>query len=97
MSRRRGRVEQRAHRKLGVPRLEIDDVLLERIEALAAAELLGEHVRGLPADQRRALLARVVDEREYADIATELRCSEAVVRQRVSRALKTLRAEVEAP
>jgi RNA polymerase sigma-70 factor (ECF subfamily) len=49
----------------------------------------------LPADQREALRLRVLDEREYAEIATELRCSEAVVRQRVSRATRTLRAQVE--
>jgi len=94
MSRRKGRVEQRARRKLGMPPLEVDDALVERLEALAATDLLGDRIDGLPVDQRRALLARVVDEREYADIATELRCSEAVVRKRVSRALQTLRTEM---
>jgi RNA polymerase sigma-70 factor (ECF subfamily) len=42
----------------------------------------------------RALQARVLDEREYDDIARELRCSEAVVRKRASRALKTLRTAI---
>jgi RNA polymerase sigma factor (sigma-70 family) len=49
----------------------------------------------LPAEQRAALEARVLQEREYADIARSLRCSEAVVRQRVSRGLRRLRAELE--
>jgi DNA-directed RNA polymerase specialized sigma24 family protein len=49
----------------------------------------------LPSAQFDALQARVVDEREYVDIARELECSEAVVRMRVSRALSTLRAASE--
>ena len=49
---------------------------------------------GLPEEQRRAIHARVVHDREYAEIAGELRCSEAVVRQRVSRGLRTLRARL---
>ena len=49
----------------------------------------------LPAAQREALTARVVDERDYRDIAAELECSEAVVRQRVARGLKTLRTQME--
>jgi DNA-directed RNA polymerase specialized sigma24 family protein len=41
------------------------------------------------------LLGNVVDERPYEQIASELRCSESVVRQRVSRALRTLRSQME--
>jgi RNA polymerase sigma-70 factor (ECF subfamily) len=49
----------------------------------------------LSADQLRALTARVLDERDYPAIARQLECSEAVVRKRVSRALKTLREAIE--
>ena len=49
----------------------------------------------LPADQAEAVRARIVDEREYEDIARELRTSEAVVRKRVSRGLGALRRQVE--
>ena len=49
----------------------------------------------LPSDQRTALLAHVVDERAYVDIAAELGCSEQVVRQRVSRGLRRLRERLE--
>ncbi|MGC9221851.1 MAG: RNA polymerase sigma factor [Solirubrobacteraceae bacterium] len=45
----------------------------------------------LPADQRQVVQARILDGRPYSDIAHELRCSEAVVRKRVSRGLSTLR------
>jgi RNA polymerase sigma-70 factor (ECF subfamily) len=90
-SRARGQVEDRARRALGVGVLALDDEVIERIEALAGDEgvrLLAE----LPDDQRSAVTARVIDERAYAEIAAELRCSESVVRKRVSRGLATMRA-----
>jgi RNA polymerase sigma-70 factor (ECF subfamily) len=46
----------------------------------------------LPADQFHALIARVLDGRDYAEIASELECSPSVVRKRVSRAMAYLRA-----
>ncbi len=39
-------------------------------------------------------MARIVEERDYGDIAAQLRCSEIVVRKRVSRALGTLRSAI---
>ena len=47
------------------------------------------------ADQRTAVLARIVDEGEYADIAVTQGVSEAVVRKRVSRGLAGLRRQWE--
>jgi len=49
----------------------------------------------LPAVQRDAVHARVIDERSYAELAAELRISEANARKRVSRGLAALRAELE--
>lgn len=49
----------------------------------------------LPPDQREAVEARIVDEREYADIALAARTSESVVRKRVSRGLAGLRSRLE--
>jgi RNA polymerase sigma-70 factor (ECF subfamily) len=93
MSRRRGRVEARARRRLGMPALVLTDAEIERIEELdrTVSDLVDE----LPAEQREAVKARVIEERDYAEIAKDLRCSEAVVRKRVSRALGTLREELE--
>ena len=51
----------------------------------------------LDADQREAIRARVLEERDYEDIARELRTSELVVRKRVSRGLAKLRNEMERP
>lgn len=93
MSRRRGRVEERARRRLGMEPLLLSDDALERIAALDDTTL--ELVEGLPLQQRAAVRARVIEEREYSEIAKDLRCSEAVVRKRVSRGLGTLRAELE--
>ena len=56
-----------------------------------------ELLERLPADQREAVRARVLDERSYPDIAGELETSELVVRKRVSRGLSNLRAELENP
>lgn len=87
---RRGRVDAAARARLGFPRLVLDDEAVEVISRLgdgAAALALAE----LPDEQREAIEARVLHEREYAEIAGELRCSEAVVRQRVSRGLRSLR------
>jgi RNA polymerase sigma factor (sigma-70 family) len=71
----------------------LTDDAIERIEQLGGTAL--PLMDGLPDDQRQAVRARVIDERDYADIAKDLRCSEAVVRKRVSRALGTLRDQLE--
>jgi RNA polymerase sigma-70 factor (ECF subfamily) len=96
---RRGAVEDRARRRLGMAPLALTDEAIERVEALAAgdasAQILREGLAELPADQREAVLARVLDEREYAEIATEARTSESVVRKRVSRGLAGLRSRIE--
>jgi RNA polymerase sigma factor (sigma-70 family) len=95
---RRGRVEASARLALGHQPLVLEDEDLVRVEELASLgdsacleQLLGE----LPETQRAAVRARVLDERSYTAIAGELRCSEAVVRQRVHRGLRRLRQRLE--
>lgn len=88
-SARRKRVAAKARRRLALPPLVITDDILERIAALA--DPVVARVDELPEEQRDALQARIVEERDYAEIAQDLHCSEALVRQRVSRALGTLR------
>jgi RNA polymerase sigma factor (sigma-70 family) len=91
-SRRRGVVEDRARRRLGMASISLDDEDLERIEQLASVdETVMVLLEGLPGDQREAIRARVLQDRTYDEIATELRCSPAVVRKRVSRGLTQLR------
>lgn len=89
---RRGRVDAGARARLGLPKLILDDHAAEAISRLSAAQDRATlALARLPRDQRHAIEARVVQERDYAEIACELRCSEAVVRQRVSRGLRVLR------
>ena len=98
-SRRRGRVEARARRRLALEPLVLEDEDITRIEQMAAAAdsqtRLEAAVQELPEAQRDAVLARVVEERAYAEIAERMACSEMVVRQRVSRGLSTLRTHLE--
>jgi len=94
---RRGRVEDAARRRLGHEPVALTDADLERVDELAGTadeERLRATLAALPDAQREAVLARVVDEREYADIAASLDCSEAVVRQRVRRGLGRLRRDL---
>lgn len=94
---RRGRVDDAARRRLAMRPVVLDDRDLERIEEISAeTNLLEELAAVLDRDQLEALRARVLDQREYADIAAQLKCSESVVRKRVSRALGILRRAREA-
>jgi RNA polymerase sigma-70 factor (ECF subfamily) len=96
-SRREGRVIEQARQQLGFQPLDLDDADLERARGLAD-EGRGELdllLASLPEHEREALRLRVVEERDYAEIATELACSEMVVRKRVSRGLGRLRTRLE--
>jgi RNA polymerase sigma-70 factor (ECF subfamily) len=87
---RRGSAEVRMRRRLGMERVPVSAEDAEMIRWLGeevAAEILEE----LPEDQRDAVRARVLDDRDYADIARSRRLSEATVRKRVSRGLGVLR------
>jgi RNA polymerase sigma factor (sigma-70 family) len=95
-SQRRGTVDDRARRRLAMRPVVLDDRDLERVEEISAeTDLMRELALRLEPDQLQALQARVLDEREYAEIAAQLKCSESVVRKRVSRALGVLRRAME--
>ena len=90
--RRRAATESAARRKLGMPRLTYSDEALERVEELLDAEE-ARYTNGaaaLPPAEREAVVARVVEERGYDEIAAESGASPAAVRQRVSRGLAKL-------
>jgi RNA polymerase sigma-70 factor (ECF subfamily) len=92
----RGRVEDDARRRLGMPPVLVDDETLERIETVASLDgaalaMLGE----LPDTLRVAVSGRVLEEREYRELAQSLACSQVVVRQRVRRGLARLRERME--
>jgi RNA polymerase sigma-70 factor (ECF subfamily) len=95
-SRRRGRVEDRARRRLAFEPEVLDDGDLARVDELAAAadQPVLALVEQLPQTQRDAVRSRVLEDREYGEIAQELNCSELVARQRVSRGLSRLRDQI---
>lgn len=94
---RRGRVEARGRRRIGMAAIELEQDSLERLTTAEGERWVREMLDGLPPEQREAIRARVLDERGYADIARELRTSELVVRKRVSRGLAKLRERMEEP
>lgn len=95
-SRRQGRVEDRARRRLSFEPEVLDDDDLARVDELAASpgHAALELVDQLPQRQREAVRSRVIEDRDYAEIARELGCSELVARQSVSRGLARLRNQI---
>jgi RNA polymerase sigma factor (sigma-70 family) len=89
--------ERSACQRLGIE-LSISDASLERIEAFIDAAQpdnpLLALLAALPAEQRDAVRAHVLDERSYRELADELQVSPATLRQRVSRGLAHLRAAI---
>jgi RNA polymerase sigma factor (sigma-70 family) len=92
---RTGYVQDRARRQMGMERIVVDDQELERVERLASLEVsataLEEALDDLPADQRDAVMARVVHEMSYEEISDRDDISFGLARQRVSRGLRALR------
>jgi RNA polymerase sigma-70 factor (ECF subfamily) len=90
---RKGRVDDRLRRSLAMERRPVGDDDARMIRMLGddtATTLLA----GLPGDQRDAIAAHVVGDRGYGEVAVELHLTEAAVRQRVSRGLRTLRRRI---
>lgn len=91
---RRRRVEARARERMGMEPMILNDEDLRRIDELAGDGSSLELLRALPEDQRSAVVGRVLEERDYAELAAQLECSEMVVRQRVSRGLRAMRSKL---
>jgi RNA polymerase sigma factor (sigma-70 family) len=87
---RSGTIDDRARRALAMEPIVLDEVGVDRLEGQAATPAL-DLLSVLPSEQQDAIRARHVDERDYAEIARDLCLSESVVRQRVSRGLRTMR------
>lgn len=93
-SRRSGRVPTAARRQLAMQRIALTDDDLRRVEQLALLDpdaAILHAVDELEETQRAAVIARVVEEREWAEVAAELACSEAAARTHVSSGLAHLR------
>jgi RNA polymerase sigma factor (sigma-70 family) len=97
---RNERIEDRARRRLGLERVELDDEALRRIEELAdlagVRERLDAALSKLPPDSAEAVRLRVDAELPYAEVARRLGCTEGAARVRVARALTKLADALEA-
>jgi RNA polymerase sigma factor (sigma-70 family) len=87
---RRGRADDAVRRALGMDPIVLTDAGVDRIEAVSGGRVLAE-LKRLPGPQQQAVAAKVLEDRSYQEIATELQCSESVVRQRVSRGMRAIR------
>ena len=90
---RKRRVQDEARRALSMQPIELDDEAIELLEATASGPVL-ELLETLAPEQRQAIEGRYLEERDYPEIARDLRCSESVVRKRASRGLAALRAQL---
>jgi RNA polymerase sigma-70 factor (ECF subfamily) len=91
---RRGHVERRAQRQLGMAEIAWSEDDLEYVTSIEPGSL--DHVLAeLPEPQRAAVRAHIVDERGYGEIARVAGVSEQTVRKRVSRGLAALRRQLD--
>jgi RNA polymerase sigma factor (sigma-70 family) len=90
---RASRIQDDARRALEMQPIALDDEATELIEAMASGPAV-ELLDTLTAEQREAIKAHHLEDRDYAEIAADLRCSESVVRKRVSRGLAALHAQI---
>ena len=94
---RKGRVEEAARRQVGMlGAIELQERSLQRLAQLVAGDAwVSELLSRLPEDERAAVRARVLEDRSYEEIASQLQTSSLVIRKRVSRGLARLREEME--
>jgi RNA polymerase sigma-70 factor (ECF subfamily) len=88
--RRRGSAESRMRARLGMEPVEVtaeDAELIRWLGDDVAAQIIDD----LPPEQREAVRAHVLEDRDYAEIARAEKLSEVAVRKRVSRGLRILR------
>jgi len=87
---RRGSAEVRMRNRLGMEPVEVGAEDAEMIRWLGD-DVAAQIIEDLPAEQREAIRAHVLEDQDYADIARAQRLSEVTVRKRVSRGLRVLR------
>jgi RNA polymerase sigma factor (sigma-70 family) len=91
---RRAVADRSARRRLGIASVAYDDQaiddLIARVDAEELRSVLGHALEELPAEQRDAVVGRVILDRDYAALADDS-VDETAIRARVSRGLRVLR------
>jgi len=90
---RRNRIQDDARRALAMQPVVLDDEAIDILETTARTAAV-DLLETLTPEQRDAIKARHLEDRGYAEIAAELRCSESVIRKRVSRGLAALQTQL---
>ena len=90
---RRSRIQDEARRALAMEPIQLDDDAIEILESTARSSAV-ELLETLAPEQRDAIKAHHLEDRGYTEIAGELRCSESVIRKRVSRGLAALQVQL---
>jgi RNA polymerase sigma factor (sigma-70 family) len=89
---RAGAAQDEARRALGIARIAAEDDDLRAIDELGGGPgSVAVALEHLPESERRAVIERVVNDRDYTELAREAGRSPTVMRQRVSRGLRRLR------
>jgi RNA polymerase sigma-70 factor (ECF subfamily) len=83
---------ERLGKRQEVPSDEVEEAAIEAV--IEQRAMLFQLVDALPADQRRVIIRRFVDQRSVREIAQELGRSEGAVKQLQFRALQTLRSQM---
>jgi RNA polymerase sigma factor (sigma-70 family) len=95
---RSGKIERAAIQRFSITIPRLSDQEFDRIESFSGLTQVGaaaaQALCTLPADQRAAVELRVLKERSYAEVASELSISEPTARARVSRGLRALAREL---
>lgn len=96
---RKGRVRDRALAKLGMQKIGVDDVSLERIESIIdlteRVTLLDAAMQRLSPPIAEAVTLRIGHDLSFEEVAQRLGCSAGAARVRVSRGLSQLADELE--
>ena len=94
---RKQQAEQSARQRLGLTVEGFSDEAWEEAEARIDASLpnIVDGLEDLPRAERLAVIARILDERDYSEIAASEQATEAAIRQRVKRGLGRLRKRAE--
>ena len=92
----RRRVQDSARRRLQLEPSSLTGPDLDRVDELISIDdQLQALIQTMPAEHRKVLVSRILDERPYEEIEPELRCSGSLVRRRPSRGLQSLCSGIE--
>ena len=92
---RKGSVEERAHKRLGLERPSLNDHQLEQIIEISKSPAILNLLASLPDDQKDAIEERIINNKPYNLISEQTGYSSSVIRKRVSRGLAVIKSRLQ--